>query len=1400
MSAGAGAQLAPLTPAHPSPAAAASTPTAASPTKHLPKLPRQRKQPVQTENWDDDFEFSLPAKPKQQATPRPAPIVTPKRESLGLSEGSRGNSWRSSYDSPDSFDEDWDEPGPSRTPTAFRQQLSKATPVMLATSPTTHLQLPRGSNSHSPSLPSPSTPSNGSHRNLATVTPVAAASPTKAPRRSSEGSPVSTHRAKLGKRSSASLVPVEAAVASASASEVNLLTAHGLSPAHRSSPNLLYVTPDGRSPQTRARSNSKPSTPSPLGSGGEVAADLRRVPSPTKQSRKPLPKSSPSVVSLASRSPAASNMSPASTNGSALPSRSPSKSPEPEKGKKPRFWKRLSAGPSTASPDGATSPFRRRRSTSAVNLAPASSVSPPVPPLPPLPVNLRSASGQFSTGSTLSLLSPSPGAPSPGGPGPSPGGSVGSPIKSAGTHFGARSASSLLQQNREYRALTASPVPYPYSTPNGVASSSSINMAASPHSSRYALNPTTAGEDEVQASTRPRTFSPGFHLPSPSPGSPYAQRAAAMSATSVPYSSPLSRGEAPVDEDDTDTEVETGKTPVGRKKIRPVSAMPAPRPVDSGLTRTYNQVNASVPCLSPRQPQVATLPPSASTTSSHQTRLSSSPSTTATSITSSGNSQGLSSTHTTLRRLTSFSKKHGRRLSGGWKFGSTSSTSTTGSGEKAGGHTLETVNGSPSKPSVDASRSAVEMQRPVVPGQAFDDDGVQTAVLPPQRSTDPPASAPAATTTQSMGPDPWATDAAPRDATAKGKPPKERRRTSFNDFVIPTEVMAKQKELKRGIGAVKKFAGGIQALKILVDTHERVTNDVLTIGSEDDTKLFVALEKEYSQWWEMATVLIEVGSTGSADADVPMGPPSTASSRQISGADEARSLSETSSKLSTSTMATITTSRKSTMSDPPVDVFHTGVGGPPKASPPPDPYRASTGRHDLSKRQLEVLRTMLTTPVEASDSVVATVDRQAAARAAAALAQAELQKTPSQQMPPPQWTNTQRSSVVPPMPARQNSGPNGTNGSPADGYVWPSPSYPSPETAGQMAQPKGGRSGMTGLKDFLKSMRRKSQLPPLPTAQTSPGGTVQTPVKPKRGHRPPPIKTTTLDELESPPESPLQTAATDGMYQTQRSFTTLPVTSGTEGSPKASKKRRPSIKNIFRQSSGNWAEFMRSTPPSSPNGVIRQRNASSASLAPPLVDGRPPSRSRRSSVASSHLPRQPSIPALARLKMGKGATYGQLGVAESPTASPTRPGSRHRPSLGQSDAPATPPVPKPLISDGEHTMRLKSRALGLGHPAEGSPRALSSPARQGTGGSDLVLDEAPRSRSDGGLRAGGDEIFIALTPENLPVLLDYARQCERKLEQWHQRAVHLESGMPTVTGVLSGASKPAPRVPTWGRV
>ena len=49
------------------------------------------------------------------------------------------------------------------------------------------------------------------------------------------------------------------------------------------------------------------------------------------------------------------------------------------------------------------------------------------------------------------------------------------------------------------------------------------------------------------------------------------------------------------------------------------------------------------------------------------------------------------------------------------------------------------------------------------------------------------------------------------DFATSAKKEKQKRRQSWADFVIPRDVLEKQKGLKEGIGAVKKFAGGVES-------------------------------------------------------------------------------------------------------------------------------------------------------------------------------------------------------------------------------------------------------------------------------------------------------------------------------------------------------------------------------------------------------------------------------------------------------------------------------------------------------------------------------------------------------------------------------------------------------------
>lgn len=214
---------------------------------------------------------------------------------------------------------------------------------------------------------------------------------------------------------------------------------------------------------------------------------------------------------------------------------------------------------------------------------------------------------------------------------------------------------------------------------------------------------------------------------------------------------------------------------------------------------------------------------------------------------------------------------------------------------------------------------------------------------------------------------------------------------------------------------------------------------------------------------------------------------------------------------------------------------------------------------------------------------------------------------------------------------------------------------------------------------------------------------------------------------------------------------------------KADKRRRPSLRGMFRGGSGNWSELVKSPTSGAPLTPVQE-----------------PSSSNTSSQAG--LSRPPSIPALARLKTSKGGEYGQLGIDFPPT-SPSRTSSDSR-------VPRTPPPNGSVASVDDATLRLRSRVLGLGHPSEASPgRTTSSPVNRPPASALAAAEDTPRSRSDTG--PGRDETTIALTPENLPVLLDYVRQCERKLDEWRVRALGLEDLKPLPPAGRSGSINPA---------
>ncbi|GMK58816.1 hypothetical protein CspeluHIS016_0602580 [Cutaneotrichosporon spelunceum] len=1342
---------------------------------------------VVTENWDDDFEFSLPVKPK-----RPAP---PKGLTLGSS--ARDNSLPLPLDSPDSFDEDWDDPGPSRNATGLRSPSSSTLPMRSNSHKhsASLLKLPRSSPSQSPTL-SPS---------LRRPPPAQSSSSPNNPRADMSVTPVRT--------------PNKRIPASFTKSDSGDLSLHSVSPAHKSSPNLV----DSHRWASRVRRTSmQPSRPQ----------------SPTK-----------GVLKSPGKSPVKELRQSSSS----------------EQLKKSKFWKRLSGGAATN--NTATTPPRRPRSLSTGN---SSTPGPPddAPPVPPLPPNLKTPSvGSSSAISTMSS-SPSSASKSPvqrlsamlrrsssnlstalkkSSPSPPPLPNAPHPYAFRNGHESSASVSTI-RHDREssppmyvmrhgqesvpsvyaamLRAQESSPSVYAirpaqesspsvyamrraqesspsvyamrhaqesspsvYALRNGygsgasvvspiAGSTSSVNVTLGPSSgkafsgglrhsaSRQSLVPNTmpgrpttprrpspikVGQSDASG---PRTFSPGFHLPNTVAGSPYH-------AVSPPLPLVASTSRTESAGSDTEMEDDGSTTPRRRRRVRPASVQPPPRELSNAR---FKDINASVPALGADQhqhqrPEVVRIPSSSISSQSLNPPTDATSPATATQHHPSANNNGFG--HTTLKRITSFSKKHGRRLSEGWKFGSTSSTSSIESEvaiiQQAQVHRLEPVAGSPSKlPTMDKGKeSIVDIGSPttkehppippVPPALASGSDP-----LPSQPKISPVRKA------KQVEAEVW--DDWDEPATTARKRPRERRRMSFGDFVIPDSVLAKQKELKRGIGAVKKFAGGVDALKTLVESHDRVCNYILEKGSQSETRLFVALENEYAQWWEMATVLIEVGSTGTDGASGT--PVSNPNPRRVTLATEdARAATEALRQASGSSMNSFTTTATSASGES-GDVFQIS-NGPPRASPPPEFGRASTGRHDLSKRQLEVLRTMLRTPVDRSESVVPSVDERHGSNMTTRRAKhMSMPAVPVSITPPPVPTPSRT------LVASQTA----LDTPPLDGaYIFPSPGYPSPNTAAALAQPK--KTGLAGLREFLRGLKKPT--PPNNVTPTRPPGS-----KPRR-RRPAPIDLQAVEQYTSPPSSPPTTSGPSDEFSTQRSMASVSGDRSPRKGFTTGKKRRPSLRNMFRPGSGNWSDLVRATPPASP---FIDDNSSQ----PSLKDSTPSTPVRASPVLNfpAQLQRPPSIPALARLKPNGKPAYG-VGIEENsrPARRPSErengrvrengngtifPDQPPTPTLGDAEVISAPPVP-------DETMRLKNRVRGLGLPSESSPsaRVTSSPARSSEMLPPPGLDETPRSRSDNGPRAPD---VIALTPENLPVLLDYVQQCERRLDEWRERADRIGAG------------------------
>ena len=202
-------------------------------------------------------------------------------------------------------------------------------------------------------------------------------------------------------------------------------------------------------------------------------------------------------------------------------------------------------------------------------------------------------------------------------------------------------------------------------------------------------------------------------------------------------------------------------------------------------------------------------------------------------------------------------------------------------------------------------------------------------------------------------------------------------------------------------------------------------------------------------------------------------------------------------------------------------------------------------------------------------------------------------------------------------------------------------------------------------------------------------------------------------------------------------------------------KKRTSVRNIFRSSSGDWSGLVNKDKEKKPE-------------------------------STQSLSRQPSQPVLVRSK------------SKSKQSSP-----RRKISMRTAQTEPSTPAESPRIPVDDKTIRpsqlqsRKSRIIGLGwpelddvlHPSTLTPPRPAPMRRSTTSDKEAVADTTAsghekeqtaystwsdlhegQEQKVRNASAQSDDFTVVLTPENLPRMLEYVQDCEKTLGRWRKRA------------------------------
>ncbi|KAJ6462471.1 hypothetical protein C8R45DRAFT_1080599 [Mycena sanguinolenta] len=400
------------------------------------------------------------------------------------------------------------------------------------------------------------------------------------------------------------------------------------------------------------------------------------------------------------------------------------------------------------------------------------------------------------------------------------------------------------------------------------------------------------------------------------------------------------------------------------------------------------------------------------------------------------------------------------------------------------------------------------------------------------------------------------------------------RRNSLGDLKIPARISQAQVGLRRDLGMVREFARNVEELKELQNTYQALVLEVQGIldmhvlhpppAKEKEEKevarssptffkrhrsntsssnphsptiqqtqqqaykqlasAFYTINSKYRISWECAELLIELGGGGGGTS-----PPSTSTSApamqqsSVGGSDGLKG-----GKSKRERAITLQDDAKVPPSPAPLTTTASlgTVPSPPIASPPGNlAWRASTGRNDLSQRQLLLLKEMLNpTPGGPDDSFAEDIPEEVVAAVAGS------STTVNREW---RWGDAMNSTITLPS---EESGVQGAN--------------PTKEK-----KRRSSRMRMSGIRDMLRALTKGGTTPPVPSSTAS---------------------TESSSDLHAQHMYQHRQVATNGKHQRRRAKTSAgpesvsmrsahrPLSPFDPPSLKTASPRRPSLASIFR--------------------------------------------------------------------------------------------------------------------------------------------------------------------------------------------------------------------------------------------